>query len=350
MRTAALLWLLAACGVFAVEKSPSDHIKNSTAGGHYYPEHDTQRYTAPEYEAPKPPPLVDQFLCDLDATILVVASSNKEEKKEEAPYSGGGGNEPSTYGNGGGEYSAATTSYSGGGGNNRISYQPPPPPSQNYGGDSGGSYGSPPPFAPRTTYGGPPTERPSPPATPNAVRLKCSHIATRSEEDCQSCCQLSARTDQSVSRRDIFGFIINGDELNTGELEIARRKRNSDLPSPPPTSSGYQQTPSSGYGAVSPGYPAPTPGYAAAPAPAAVAAPPPPPPPPPSYVGTSRSSDYSPSSSGGGAAGSYKYFGSPKNRRCVCCAPKRHEQASPRQPQPSRRHRNHNYESEQYGQ
>jgi hypothetical protein len=135
--------------------------------------------------------IVLDYVCDLEATILVVSS--KHHVKDEKSYGKGNNYSPAGYGNGGqqqydqqqygngGQQQYDQQQYGGnqgGYGNGGQQYD-----QQQYGDNQGGYGGSSP------SYGGQQEkDQAKSYATPEALRLKCSHIATHSEHDCQVCC------------------------------------------------------------------------------------------------------------------------------------------------------------------
>uniref|UniRef100_A0A915LGK3 Uncharacterized protein n=1 Tax=Meloidogyne javanica TaxID=6303 RepID=A0A915LGK3_MELJA len=47
-----------------------------------------------------------------------------------------------------------------------------------------------------------------------AHRLRCSIIASGSDEDCRKCCHMAARKERSIAKDTIFGFVVDYDEVN----------------------------------------------------------------------------------------------------------------------------------------
>jgi len=314
---------------FADEAAVPPKAKNATGEGrHNYGRHHNRHrdYGHDDYDRDYRTPIVDDYVCDLEATILVVSS--KHHVKEDKSYSnnnnyggnnnygsngGSYGNSGGSYGNSGGGYGNSGGSYGNAGGyGGNDNYQ-----SGGYG-DNGNSYGGSSPSYSNNNYGNDYENKPRRReyATPEALRLKCSHIATYSEHDCHTCCQLSARHYHSVSKHEIFGFIINADEIRYDDKGNVRSKRSSGYGSQSPPPQNYGQSPAPSYGS------APAPGYGSE----------------QNYNGNTGDYGSSPnyetqtpgySSDSGYSSNSYapaKYdsYGPPKNARCVCCAPKRH--------------------------
>jgi hypothetical protein len=324
---------------FADEATTQAAVKNGTgAPGRYrgqHHKHNRGGYGHDEYNYRTP--VIDDYICDLEATVLVVSS--KHHVKEEKSYGGDqsyGGNQgygQNNYGNqggyeqnnyGGGNQGGGYGQNNYGGGNQGGSYD-----QNNYGGGNQPGYGQNnygsgnQPGYDQNNYGGNQGGYEKPKkheyATPEALRLKCSHIAVHSEHDCQTCCKLSARRYHSVSKNDIFGFIIDASEIKYDGKGYVRSKRSTGgygqqsspgyqqpnyggSPSPNYESSptqAYEQP--QGYGGSSSTYEASTPGYS-------------------QDSGYQGGSSYSPSN--------YGHYGPPKNARCVCCAPKRHHHES----------------------
>ncbi|KAI6176380.1 hypothetical protein M3Y97_00791800 [Aphelenchoides bicaudatus] len=337
-----LLALVVGQVCFAQETTTPAQVKNGTgAPGRY---HGRNRYNGGHQGGHKREnyhyrtPIVDDYICDLEATILVVSS--KHHVKEEKPYGGDknyGGNQGGNYGgqqggyggqnnynqggnnyNQGGNYGGQDNYNQGGYGGNQGGYGGGQD-NYNQGGNdyNQGGYGSSP------SGGNDYEEKPRlhDYATPEALRLKCSHIAIHSEHDCHTCCQLSARRYHSVSKNDIFGFLIDASEIKYDNHNYVRSKRNANnnyngqSPAPAPSSNYQQQN----YGGSQNYDAAPAPSYDSAPAPSYEATP------APEY--NSQTPGYAPESgyqSGGSYAASNYQYGPPKNARCVCCSPRRH--------------------------
>ncbi|KAF7638461.1 hypothetical protein Mgra_00002138 [Meloidogyne graminicola] len=68
-----------------------------------------------------------------------------------------------------------------------------------------------------------------------AHRLRCSIIASGSDEDCKKCCHMAARKDRSISKDSILGFIVDYDEINISEYTKGYNNNNNN--------NGYLQTP-----------------------------------------------------------------------------------------------------------
>jgi len=316
------------------EETTTQKTKNDTAPGrHYSREHHHRHrggYGHESHEKHYRAPVIDDYVCDLEATILVVSSKHhvKEEKSHGQQYGGnqnyGGGNQGyggnQQYGGGNQQYGGGNQQYGGGnqgygGGNQNYDSSP------SYGGNQG--YGSSPSYGGNQGYGGDTSpayggekhgyeNKPKRHeyATPEALRLKCSHIAIHSEHDCQTCCKLSARRYHSVSRNDIFGFIVDSSEIKYDDKGYVRSKRSSNYENQP-------SAPAQGYGSDSTqGYEQ---DYQGAPEYSTQA------------PGHSSDSSY-PAAKSSYSSSSYGYNYPPKNARCVCCSPKREH------------HRHHDYD------
>ena len=182
----ALLIAFVVTGAFATEtnETSTGGTKDETAGGHYYGNSAGYGYQPPQppigYNPyPQPaytPPLVDDYVCDIDASILVVTNADRDDG-----YGGGYGNNGGGYGN---------NNNGGGYGNNNGGGA--------YGNNNGGGYG-----------GGHHHHN-----KPNADRLKCSVIANFDEATCTSCCQIAARRDRSIASKSIIGFIVDETQLD----------------------------------------------------------------------------------------------------------------------------------------
>jgi hypothetical protein len=181
----AFLIALVVAGAFATEtnETSTGGTKDETAGGHYYgnsgygyqpppPPIGYNPYPQPAYT----PPLVDDYVCDIDASILVVTNADRDDG-----YGGGYGNNGGGYGNNNG---GAYGNNNGGG----------------YGNNNGGG-----------GYGGGHHHHHN---KPNADRLKCSVIANFDEATCTSCCQIAARRDRSIPSKSIIGFIVDETQLD----------------------------------------------------------------------------------------------------------------------------------------
>jgi len=298
------------------EETTTPKVKNATAPGRHYSRHHSNRGSYNNDEKHYRAPVIDDYVCDLEATILVVSSKHhvKEEKSYTKPTSYGGNqqsqgyNQQSSYGESqGNNYNSGGNSYGGGGNSyNQAPYGQGPYRSKR----NSGGYGSSAPSYDQTqqegggynngaSYGGKQEYEEKPKrheyATPQALRLKCSHIAIHSEHDCHTCCHLSARRYHSVSRHEIFGFIIDSNEIKYDDKGYVRSKRSSNNYESQPLAPSYDQNYS-----PAPEYLVPTGGY-------------------------SSDSGYSATQSSY-AGSSHGYDSPPKNARCVCCAPKRHQE------------------------
>lgn len=170
----ALLITFVVAGAFATETNETSPggTKDETAGGHFYGNSAGYGYQPPIGYNPYPqpaytPPLVDDYVCDIDASILVVTNAERDDG-----YGGGYSN------NGGGGY-----------GNN----------------NGGGNYGN-----NNGPYGGGHHHH----NKPNADRLKCAVIANFDENTCTSCCRIAARRDRSIASKSVIGFIVDETQLD----------------------------------------------------------------------------------------------------------------------------------------
>ncbi|KAI6233685.1 hypothetical protein M3Y99_00882900 [Aphelenchoides fujianensis] len=323
MRAVALVVVLATCVL--AQNAPNSNVKNETAPGKYHERHDNYRHRERHHYRP---PLVDQFVCDLDATILVVASTPAKDEEKPSSY----GNNDQSYGqsSGGGGYGAPPSGYGSSSQSSPALTEAEARPrtgENSYGSQQPGGYGG-------EKKEGSYVQK----SVPNATRYKRSAPPSGS---------------------------YNG---NSGPAPPAPGYSG---PAPPaaapapysggaPPAAGYQQPPAAppapNYGnSPAPGYqappapPAPAPGYqppssgyqGESPAPA------------PEY--SSGGGDYSSGGStqsytGGystdvGYSGHLQYPIPPKNARCVCCAPKRYEHHH-REHRGHRRHHGRRYDDD----
>jgi hypothetical protein len=189
-------------------------------GGHEYGHGHHGHHIFRGYNAP----LIDDYICDLDATILVVTNSEKDyghdnnnnygRTKREA-Y---GGQE---YGKGRDSYGPSREYGSGGEHYGRDNYEHRDrdnygPHREHYGREYGHHHdrgydrdhhdrGY---DRDHHGYGN------SVGVSANADRLRCSVIASLDREACTSCCRLSARRDRSISKHKIIGFLVDNNQLN----------------------------------------------------------------------------------------------------------------------------------------
>jgi hypothetical protein len=180
----ALLITFVIAGAFAAESNDTapGGPKEQTAGGHFYGNsgYGYQPPPPPAYQYPwappaYTPPLVDDYVCDIDASILVVTNVERDDGYGNNNNNGGyGNNNNNGYGN-----------------NNNGGY-----------GNNNGGYGN------NNPYGGHQHEK------PNADRLKCAVIANFDEATCTSCCRIAARRDRSVASTSILGFIVDETQLD----------------------------------------------------------------------------------------------------------------------------------------
>ena len=154
--------------------STDEGVKNFTAAGrHFGPYgnnhggygHGYGHQWGPSFD----PPIVDDYICDLDATILVVTNGddNNDDNNDGGRYKRGNRNNDDSYR---------------GNDNN------------GYGNGRGRDYDR-----------------------PNADRLKCSVIASEDNDSCSTCCRLAARRDRSLSQNDIVGFIVDEDQIDRNQ-------------------------------------------------------------------------------------------------------------------------------------
>ncbi|CAD5220242.1 unnamed protein product [Bursaphelenchus okinawaensis] len=280
----AILSLAVLLAQTSAEEEPESNVKNGTAKGHYYPQPPQSYYPPPPpYKRPRKPILIDDYVCDIDASILVVTTKPTDNNGYPAPPQNGYGPAPEAYGQpqgygqgpppppgynnppppqgygpppppqgygqapppqGYGQgppppagYGSAPPPHQhqpGGYRQKRHAYgnAPPPPPPQGYGNapPPPAGYGNPPPPQygsspapqpygppPPQGYGAPPIYGAPPKLTePKADRLRCSAIAFTSLKDCQKCCQIAARKDQSIPKSDIIGFLLDFNQLDFG--------------------------------------------------------------------------------------------------------------------------------------
>uniref|UniRef100_A0A7E4VDG2 Uncharacterized protein n=1 Tax=Panagrellus redivivus TaxID=6233 RepID=A0A7E4VDG2_PANRE len=176
-----------------------------------YPAYPPQPQYSTPFWAPKLP-INDDFICDTEATILVVTNAQEEDTPAASP---------------------GNNANNGGYGNN-VASSP---------GLTNGPYG---PVNPPVAFNAPA----NPVAQPNADRLKCSVVATADAHSCNVCCQLAARHDHSISQNDIKGFIVDDNQVDHTQAENnnnIRAKRDAssygasslnDLPQPQASSPG----------------------------------------------------------------------------------------------------------------
>lgn len=301
------------------EEPSGPGYKNETGEGHHYGNYENKNNNGYErrregYGKPsKPhypkksygyePRLVDDYICDLDASILVVTNSKsygKKDGKKDNGYGksdGGYGKTDGGYGKTDGGYGKTDVGYgksdngygkpSGGYGNNDNGYGKP---KSGYGYDANSyengygngydnnkydSYGNGG-YDQKKDYGKDDYE-----SHAVAHRLRCSVIATRNDSDCTTCCQLAARVDRSISKHSIIGFIVDDDQIRQQD-EYKRKKREAEIHPPashPPIESSKNSYDKSSYG-----------------------------------KSASYGNDYRP----------HVPYYPPINPKCVCCAPKQH--------------------------
>lgn len=197
--------------------TPTQDIKNATAGGHHYGNDDSYdgygpRYGNSRYEHgygyDNSHHLVDDYVCDFDASILVVTNSNKKYKKDDDKVL-------ENYGTGS-KYGAAEGygSIGGYGNNNGPSYG-----NERYGNNDYSNNGN--------GYVNEGYENDYGDSGNHAIahRLRCSVVAIRDDKDCSTCCQLAARRDRSVAKERVIGFIVDNDQIYRKDKESHRQKR-----------------------------------------------------------------------------------------------------------------------------
>uniref|UniRef100_A0AC34Q2K4 Uncharacterized protein n=1 Tax=Panagrolaimus sp. JU765 TaxID=591449 RepID=A0AC34Q2K4_9BILA len=159
---------------------PEQNPNNATgskdvAGGRYYGDYGYGHHPGHGWGYPwggphHDPPIIDDYICDLDATILVVTNADNN---NDGGY--GGNHRDDNYGD--------DRRHNGGYGGNNDGY------------GRGHDYDD----------------------KPNADRLKCSVIASDDNDSCTTCCQLAARRDRSIAKDDIIGFIVDNDQIDRNQ-------------------------------------------------------------------------------------------------------------------------------------
>jgi hypothetical protein len=147
--------------------------------------------------------IIDDYICDLDASVLVVTNSDNSYKKSSGYAQEEGYEKQPSYAPGYEKVKRTKRSEYG----EQKKYK-------NYG----------------NTY-----------KVSKAHRLRCSIIASGSDDDCRKCCHMAARKERSIAKDSIFGFIVDYDELNlsyyaaaaSGYLQTPSRSKR-DIPSPSP--------------------------------------------------------------------------------------------------------------------
>ncbi|KAE9555038.1 hypothetical protein FO519_001784 [Halicephalobus sp. NKZ332] len=168
-------------------------VKNFTAAGQYYGHghHHHGGHHGGSYD----PPIIDDYICDLDATILVVTNNDNNDD-----------NNDHGYGNNNGQDNERDEGYRG----------------KDHGHGHGG-YGK--------GYGHDNDKK-------NADRLKCSVIASDDNDSCSTCCRLAARRDRSIAQSDIVGFVVDDDQIDRNQNNQDRNgpyRSKRDTPSSPGT-------------------------------------------------------------------------------------------------------------------
>lgn len=177
-------------------------------------------------------PLVDDYICDLDASVLVV--TNSDEPQPSFPADPGMQQRyPRT--KRGYSFDYPGRSYYGREYSPRDYFDGP----ATYGRDPSLDYNPRPHFDYRNPHFEDQTKHfdnhLAPGILANADRLRCSVIASDDQGACSTCCQLSARKDQSISKTRVVGFLVDSNQLTFdvepaegSEVHYNRNKRSSD--------------------------------------------------------------------------------------------------------------------------
>lgn len=211
--------------------------------------------------------IVDDYICDLDASVLVVTSSDNAYKKA------------STYAEGSTDnYEYAKQSYPAGYEEAKRTKRS----EAEYAGQQYKNYGE---------YGNSFNKY----KVAKAHRLRCSIIASGSDDDCRKCCHMAARKERSIAKDSIFGFVVDYDEVNLSQytaeassyLHTPYRSKRDAVPAtaytPAPTDYKKEEE-----------YKQPAASYAS----------------PSAYSPATNYQNY------------YNYEKTPNNPRCVCCSPR----------------------------